>query len=408
MRAFPALMMVFLACSQRSWQVDVPDELRARAAAIHRDSIVLDGHNDIASFWIVDYGFDLGTNGDEPEDRSPWPHWIFPWLPAPAGPERIRTQTDFARIDRGALDAQFFSVWVSPDYHAAGRSIERANAIIDAIDVQLERHTDRMELAVSADDVRRISGEGKFAVLLGIEGGHAIEDDLQALRDFHARGVRYLTLTWSFSHGWADASGGSGEGPGERRHGGLSEFGETVVREMNDLGMLVDISHASDETFWDAIRVARAPVIASHSSARALVGIPRNLSDEMLRAIAANGGVVMVNCMAMMVDPDEPGELGFALDVLLHGGRANASVADVVDHIEHVVEIAGIEHVGLGSDFDGSPPSFFPMGLRDVSDFPNITLELLRRGYSEEQIRLILGENILRVLSAAARIAAGP
>ncbi len=398
-------------CTDRSWQADADAGLRERAAAIHRESIVLDGHNDVASFWIVDDGFDLAMDGDGDEDRSPWIHWIVPWLPgAPAGP-RIRTQIDFARVKRGGLDAQFFSVWVSPEFYdpdepEPGRATERAGAIIDSLYEQVRRHPDRMELARSSDDVRRIAAEGKLAALLGIEGGHAIEDDLQTLRHFYKRGVRYMTLTWSFTHGWADSAGGAGEPEAERRHGGLSPFGETVVREMNDLGMLIDVSHVSDETFWDTLEVTRAPIIASHSSARALVPQTRNLSDDMLRAIGVNGGVVMINFMGMVLDPHK-NTFQFILDLLLHGGSADVSVSEVVDHIEHVIEVAGIEHVGLGSDFDGSPRIFFPMGLRDVGDFPAITLELLGRGYSADQIRLILGENLLRVLTAAERAKIG-
>ncbi len=396
---------LLLGCEDRSWRPGVGSDLRERAAAIHQESIVLDGHNDVASFWIVDAGFDLAMDGQEGGDRSPWLHWMVPWLPgAPTG-QQIRTQTDFARAKRGGLDAQFFSVWVSPDYYdpddpVPGRAKERANAILDSIDEQLRRHRDRMQLARTADEVRRITTEGRLAALVGIEGGHAIEDDLQTLRDFYERGVRYMTLTWSFTHGWADSAGGAGEADAERRHGGLSPFGETVVREMNDLGMLVDVSHVSDETFWDALKVTRAPVIASHSSARALVPLPRNMSDDMLRAIGANDGVVMINFMGMVLDPDKS-TFSFILDLLLHGGSTVVSVSDVVDHIEHVAKVAGIKHVGLGSDFDGSPGSFFPMGLRDVGDFPNITLELLRRGYAADQIQLILGENLLRVLAAA-------
>jgi membrane dipeptidase len=403
--------VLLLGCEDRSWRADVGTDLRERAAAIHRESIVLDGHNDVTSFWIVDHGFDLAMDGDEGGDRSPWLHWMVPWLPgAPTG-QRIRTQIDFARAERGGLDAQFFSVWVSPDYYdadepAPGRARERADAILDSIDEQLRLHPDRMQLARTADEVRRIAAEGRLAALVGIEGGHAIEDDLQTLRHFHERGVRYMTLTWSFTHGWADSAGGAGEPDAERLHGGLSPFGETVVRKMNDLGMLVDVSHVSDETFWDTLAVTRAPVIASHSSARALVPLPRNMSDDMLRAIAANDGVVMINFMGMTLDPDKS-TLSFILDLLLHGGGTDVSVSDVVDHIEHVVEVAGIEHVGLGSDFDGSPGSFFPMGLRSVSDFPNVTLELLRRGYSGDEIQLILGENLLRVLGAAESARAG-
>ena len=398
---------LFLGCADRSWQADADSDLRERAAAIHRESIVFDGHNDVSSFWIVDDGFDLATDGHEEGDRSPWLHWMMPWLPgAPTGRE-IRPQIDFARAERGGLDAQVFSVWVSPDYYdpdepVPGGAQERANAILDSIDEQLRLHPDLMQLARTADEVRRITAEGKLAALLGIEGGHAIGNDLQTLRHFHERGVRYMTLTWSFTHGWADSVGGSRQPEAERRHGGLSPFGETVVREMNDLGMLVDVSHVSDETFWDALKVTRVPVIASHSSARALVPHPRNLSDDMLRAIGANDGVVLINFSGLVLDPDRS-NFRFILDLLLHAGSTDVSVSEVVDHIEHVVEVAGIEHVGLGSDFDGSPESFFPMGLRDVGDFPNITLELLRRGHSSDQIRLILGENLLRVLAAAER-----
>ncbi len=400
-------LLVFVGCEDRRWQVDADADLRERAEIIHRESVVLDSHNDVASFWIVDNGFDLAMDGDGDGTRSPWVHWMIPWLPgAPAGP-RIRTQIDFARAERGGLDAQFFSIWVSPEFYdpdapEPGRAMERADAIIDSLDEQLRRHPDRIELARSSGDVRRIAAKGKLAALLGIEGGHAIEDDLQTLRHFYERGVRYMTLTWSFTHGWADSAGGAGEPEAERRHGGLSPFGETVVRQMNDLGMLVDVSHVSDETFWDALEVTGAPIIASHSSARALVPQPRNLSDDMLRAIGANGGVVMINFMGMVLDPDK-NTFQFILDLLLHSGSTDVSVSDVVDHIEHVVEVAGIEHVGLGSDFDGSPRIFFPMGLRDVGDFPTITLELLRRGYNAEQIRMILGENFLRVLTAAER-----
>ena len=396
---------LLLGCAERSWRPDADAALRELAAALHRDAIVVDTHNDVSSFWIVDAGFDLAMDGDGRDDRTPWIHWILPWLPGAPEGAQIRTQIDFARAQRGGLDAQFFSVWVSPDFYdpdqpQPGRAKQRAGAIIDSIDEQLRRHPDRMELARSSDDVRRIAASGKLAALLGIEGGHAIEDDLQTLRHFYQRGVRYMALTWSFTHNWADSAGAAGEPEAQRRHHGLSPFGETVVREMNDLGMLIDVSHASDETFWDALKVTRAPIIASHSAARALVAQPRNLSDDMLRAIGANGGVVMINFMGMGLDPHRSTS-GFMLDLLLHGGKPAVSVSDVVDHIEHVIGVAGVEHVGLGSDFDGSPRVFFPVGLRDVGDYPAITLELLGRGHSAEHVRMILGENLLRALAAA-------
>jgi membrane dipeptidase len=396
-----------MGCEDRSWQPQANADLRKRAAAIHEQSIVVDSHNDLTSFWLVDYGFELAMDGDENQDRSAWLHWMLPWLPGRPSGSRIETQFDLDRAEAGGLDAQFFSVWVSADFYdpdqpTPGRAQKRADDIIDSFYEQLRLYPDRVELARNSDDIRRISGEGKLAALLGIEGGHAIGDSLQMLRHFHERGVRYMTLTWSFTHTWADSAGGAGEPEAQRRHSGLSPFGEAVVREMNDLGMLVDVSHASDETFWDALAVTRAPVIASHSSARALVPQPRNLSDPMLRAIAANGGVAMINFMGMVLDPNRS-TTEFVMDTFIHGGRPEVSVSDVVDHIEHVIEVAGIEHVGLGSDFDGSPRSFFPLGLRDISDLPAITLELLRRGYSEHEIRMVLGENVMRILAAAQR-----
>ncbi len=323
-------------------------------------------------------------------------------------PERLRTHTDLSRMEHGGLDAQFFSVWVSPDYYdpddpVPGQAKARANSIIDALEEQITGHSSRIELALTAEDVRRIVAGGKLAALLGLEGGHAIEDDLATLGHYYRRGVRYMTLTWSFSHTWADASGDPLH-EAEARHGGLTDFGRSVVREMNDLGILVDISHVSDATFWDALEVTRAPVLASHSSARAIADHPRNLSDEMLRAVAANGGVVMINFFVQYLDARKTTPWKMAVDWVVHLGGSETSVASVADHIDHVVQVAGIDHVGLGSDFDGTP--FLPSGLRDVGDFPNITLELVRRGYTEGEIRKILGENVLRVLSRAEEFAA--
>ena len=377
-------------------------EVDARAAALHRDAIVIDGHNDVTTA-IVDFDFDLGLDGWEPGDRWGWFHLLVPWLPARPSPERLRTHTDLARLASGGVDAQFFSIWPSADYYDAddprsGRSLARAHAVIDALEQQIVRHADRLELARSSADIRRIAAGGRIAALLGVEGGHAIEHDLANLRALYARGVRYMTLTWSFSHSWADAAGDPLQGA-DRLHGGLTPFGESVVREMNELGMLVDISHVSDETFWDALRVARAPVIASHSSVRALAPHPRNLSDEMLAAVAENGGVVMINFSTMYLDSRKTTPRAYAWDWIRHAGGSATTVRHVADHIDHVVRIAGIDHVGLGSDFDGTP--FLPEGLQHVGELPNLTAELLRRGYAEDDVHKILGENLLRVLDAA-------
>jgi membrane dipeptidase len=257
-----ALLAVLLAAVP--WAAAAQD-LEARARALHRDAIVVDGHNDLPML-LLDHGFDLGMDGAASGTTSPWPWFFLPWLPGRPAGEDLRTDTDLARMTRGGLDAQFFSIWVDPDHYdpeRPGLATARARAMIDALLEQVRRHPDRLALAASADDVRRIAASGRHAALMGLEGGHAIEDDLGTLRGFHLRGVRYLTLTWSFSHTWADSSGDAG------RNGGLTEFGRDVVRELNDLGMLVDVSHVSDPTFWDALETSRAPLIASHSSARA-------------------------------------------------------------------------------------------------------------------------------------------
>jgi membrane dipeptidase len=364
-----------------------------RIARLHRDSIVIDGHNDVTS-WILDYGFDLGANGADPDKTDAALYWVLDWLlPRPSGDE-LRTQTDLRRLQQGGVDAQFFSIFPHADYaKTPGASRERAHAMLDALLAQIGRHADRLELARSAEDVRRIAASGRIAALMGLEGGHAIENDLANLRDFQARGVRYMTLTWSNTHDWADSSGD------EPRHSGLADFGREVVREMNRLGMLVDVSHVSDQTFWDTLEVTTRPVIASHSSARALVDVPRNLSDEMLAAVARNGGVVMVNFGGAFLDPRKAGVRNVLWDALVHLGPSPVPLARLLDHIEHVARVAGVDHVGLGSDFDGT--LFLPEGAGDVAGFPAVTAGLAARGWSDDDLRKLLGENTLRVLSQA-------
>jgi len=366
-----------------------------QAARIHSDAIVVDGHNDIP-LWILDYGFDLGMDGADPDKRTIETQFLFGSLLGKPRGEDLHTHTDLRRLREGGVDVQWMSIFVHSRYvpedeSQTGNARARGLAMIEAVEGQVQRHPGELGLARSSDDARRIAGEGRVALLLGLEGGHAIEADLENLRDFYARGIRYMTLTWSNTNQWADSSGD------EARHGGLSDFGREVVREMNRLGMVVDVSHASDETFADVMEVARAPVMASHSSARALADVPRNMDDAMLRAVATNGGVVMINFGGAFIDPSFVPRWRAALRWIATWGGARPPLSLLADHVEHVVEVAGIDHVGLGSDFDGT--LFMPEGVEDVAGFPNLTAELLRRGHDEEAIGKILGGNALRVLS---------
>jgi len=377
-----------------------PLTLEERAAKLHRESIVVDTHDDVTST-ILEDGFDLGK---------------------PDG----KTATDLPKMRAGGIGAEFFSIYVDPRFylHPSAHDGGPARRALDMIDVtyqQIERHQQDLVFAGTVDDIRRAKRDGKIAILMGIEGGYAIEDSLSALRGFYRLGVRYMTLTHSVNGDWADSSGVSGPPP-EPKHHGLSPFGEEVVHEMQRIGMLVDVSHVSDETVEDVLRVAKAPIIASHSSARALCDASRNLSDDQLRAIAKNGGVVMVNFFAAYIDPKyrdaaravykaHADELAAAEKDGTHTARMNdlygklsegiprPPLSVLVDHIEHIAKVAGVDHVGLGSDFDGV--SAMPVGLEGMDGLPKITLELLRRGWSDEDVKKVLGENFLRVMAAA-------
>jgi membrane dipeptidase len=384
--------------------------LRARAEKLHRESIVIDTHNDITTP-MLDEGFDLGAHGDDPNAK-------------------IRTHTDLARMKAGGLTAEFFSIYVDHLFidkkpAEGGPAGRRALDMIDSVYEQVRRHPDQLEMAYSAGDIRRIKKEGKIAALMGIEGGHAIEDSLHSLGMFYRLGVRYMTLTHTNTNDWADSSGDIADST-VRRHNGLTDFGKQVVLEMNRLGMMVDISHVSDKTFYDAVDVSKAPIIASHSSARALANQPRNMTDDMLKAIAKNGGVVMVNFYDGFLDPNKvefskkeialendlfkkyPGEPKKVQDEIDAWRKANdpgrSPLSILIDHIDHVAKVAGIDHVGLGSDFDGVPFNGLPEGMEDISKLPNITYELMKRGYSDTDIKKILGENLLRVLSEVERV----
>ena len=374
-------------------------EVSARALRVYRDAIVIDTHNDMPSRILED--------GYDPDVRH-----------APGfGPKE--GHTDLPRLIESGLTAEFMSAWVDAPYAATpGASFERAMQHVTTIHAWVDRHPDRLLFATTAADVRRAKREGKVAILIGVEGGHAIESSLDRLRDLHARGVRYLTLTWNNGLPWA----GSSIGADGTRTGGLSDFGRDVVREMNRLGMLVDLSHVSDSTFYDAIAVSKVPVIASHSSARALSDFPRNLSDDQLRAIARNGGVVNVNFYSRFLDSEYraraeavdaqialarralgPGPDSATAAAALSARRVSLIAAlpqtpfsVLIDHIDHVARIAGVDHVGIGSDFDGV--SALPVGMEDVTRLPRIAQALLDRGYSEQDVSKMLGGNMLRVM----------
>ena len=363
---------------------------------IHRRAIVIDMHADTTQR-LVDENVDLA-------ERLPDGH------------------LDAVRAKEGGLDAQFFSIWVEPELFGGGgeRAVKRADVQIQAVRDLTARHPETWELATTAADVRRIAGAGKIAALMGMEGGYAIDEKIANVERFYQMGVRYLSPAWSVSTSWA---GSSGDEAGKTR--GLNDFGKQVIREMNRLGIMVDVSHLSDRAFWDIVNTSTRPVIATHSGCRAITNVPRNLTDEMIVALAKTGGVINVIFYPEHLEPgysekkkkvdaeiaaqvqrasDE--EKGDAAHKKLARDRVRrdeylkrlppVSVARIVDHIDHIVKLVGIDHVGIGSDFDGV--QVVPADMKSVADLPNLTKELLKRGYSESDIDKILGGNMLRVM----------
>ena len=319
---------------------------------VHRSALLIDTHNDVTSKTIS--GFDIGR-------RSNTGH------------------TDLPRLREGGVGAVFFAAYVAPEYAKSHTSANRALQMIDTIRHDIvARQPNDFALALTADDIVAAHQNGKIAALIGIEGGHAIEDSPRLLRDFYALGARYMTLTHTNTNSWADSSGDLSDKL-VQHHNGLTDLGRQVIQEMNRVGMIVDISHVADKTFWDALESSKAPVFASHSSCRALCNVPRNMSDEMIAALAKKGGVIQIN---------------FNCSFLSQARRA--TLADVVAHIDHAVKIGGIGAVGIGSDFDGVTCT--PLGLDDVSKFPNLTRALLEKGYSAADIRKIYGGNTLRLM----------
>jgi membrane dipeptidase len=374
------------------------DEISARARKLHFTSMVVDTHDDTTQRFL--HGkFDIGARHTD-------------------------GSIDIPRMREGGLDAIFFSIWI-PSKITGQEAVNRSLAQIAAVREQVSAHPKDLALATTAAEVRAAHKRGKIAALLGVEGGHMINSNLDVLRNFASLGVRYMTLTHSGNDEWADSSTDT------PAHNGLTDFGKDVVREMNRLGIIVDISHVSDKTFYDALEVSKAPMIASHSSCRAICDVPRNMTDRMMKDLAAKGGVVQINYHvgflsqefrnAEKANPEINKAIGEEVQKrcgddeacqLLEGDRLTREYVEsgklprvdwkkIIEHIDHAAKVAGVDHVGLGSDFDGAN---MPYGMEDASKLPKITDALLKKGYSEDDVEKILGENTLRVMAETERV----
>jgi membrane dipeptidase len=370
------------------------------AQEIHQSALVVDGHVDTSQRFLDD-----GWNFSDPIGSG---------------------MLNLASARAANLAATFFALWVDPSEHPVGTHNARALALGAAVHEQLRRHPDDLQLCTSPRDILQAKKNGRFAIMLSVEGGHAIEESLEKLREFHSLGVRSMTLTWNNSLPWADSCVEPNPTPG------LSPFGRDVIHELNRLGILIDISHASDQTFADTLATSRAPIIATHSCARALTPSPRNLTDDQLRALAARGGLCMVNFFPAFLDATwrdawnaleparklrhqqvaapyraagkpVPFSVSTAVDREFDAQLPRAPFSSLIAHIEHIIHVAGIDHVGLGSDFDGIPS--LPEGLESATDIPKITEALFARSYSAEGLHKLLGGNFLRVFAAVQQMA---
>ncbi len=373
------------------------DDIADRAHKLHFGSIVLDTHDDTPQRFLFE-NFDLGHRDSE-------------------------GHIDIPRMREGGMNAIFFSIW-TPITVTGPAAVKRALDLIDSTREQIRKHPQDLVLATTAEEVRRARAQGKIAALMGLEGGHMIDNDLGALRQFAALGVRYMTLTHTADTDWAGSSGDAA------KHIGLTPMGKNIIREMNRLGVLVDISHVSDKTFYDAIDASQAPMIASHSSCRAICDAPRNMTDDMIKALAAKGGVIQINfhigflsqayrdasakseeLKTRTAEAEKATQGNEAATIRADERVAHQMIAEgklpqvnwevIVDHIDHAAKLVGADHVGLGSDFDGA---VMPRGMEDCSKLPKLTEAMLRRGYSEDDIRKILGGNLLRVMEQTERV----
>jgi membrane dipeptidase len=381
----------------------MPNSIRAqsvsdKAKTLHSSSIVIDTHDDTTQR-LLDPSFDISARHAD-------------------------GNIDVPRMRDGGLNAIFFSIWI-PSKTVGPEAIKKAIDQIDTVREAVRKHPNDLVLATTADEIRAAKKQNKIAALMGVEGGHMIDNDLAVLRSYAVLGVRYMTLTHMGNTDWADSSTDT------PAHNGLTDFGKQVVLEMNRLGVMIDISHVSDKTFYDAIATSKAPVIASHSSSRAIAEAPRNMTDDMMRALAKNGGVIQINYHVGFLSqefrdfekahPEAEKEINDEVkkrcgdnescsmvmgdqvvrDLMQAGKLPKVDWTKIIDHLDHAVKIAGVDHVGLGSDFDGA---VMPIGMQDVTHLPQITDALLKKGYSDSDIRKILGENTLRVMSEVERV----
>lgn len=400
------LLLVFTVSTfAQTMPKDADPKLWERALKIHKKAIIIDGHNDITSP-MVDEDLDLGSDtvGKFHKDGDPF-------------------HTDLSRLKKSGITGEFFSIYVSGADYQKGGKMRRAMDLIDATYREAERHPNQMTMCSTAAQIRQAKKQNKICALMGIEGGYVIENSLYALRNFYRMGIRYMTLTHNVSHDWADAH------RGEPKNNGLSDFGKEVVREMNRLGMLVDISHVSDKVMNDVLDISTAPIIASHSSARGVANHTRNVPDDVLKRVAKNGGVIMINYYPSFLDErtnreenERAQKLKPQIDALREQFKDNREAFNeaerkllsenpiyvpdykrIVDHIDHIKTVAGIDTVGLGSDYDGVP--FLPAGMNGAEDLVLVTYEMLKRGYSETDIKKVLGENFLRAFEQAEKVA---
>jgi len=388
------LLVLLCAVSALSAQMKKRQVTDEEVRKVHASAVIFDTHNDVPMRTLGGWDFTARAKDGE---------------------------TDLPRMQQGGMTAQLFAAYVPGAMVTGNRSAHHALEAIDSIKHDIARRAGPgMFFAYTSDDVIKAKKTGQIAAMIGIEGGHAIEDSLRLLRDFYELGVRYMTLTHTNTNNWADSEGDINN-PAVKHHNGLTPFGKEVVREMNRIGMMVDISHVADKTFYDVIATSTAPVFASHSSCRALASATRNMTDDMIRALATKQGVINLNfscdflsqksfdasptrnpelrakLTAMMSEVADPKERQAKMQAMTAGVKpVRATLADVVAHINHVVKLVGVSHVGIGSDFDGV--SCVPIGLEDVSKWPNLTRALLEEGYSADDVRQILGGNMFRFL----------